>query len=96
MLSITIESVGKMYGPRKESPTMSAKILIENTLDIWIELYCIWDYITPNVHIMEIQYAVPFEVCFIGEECVAAKEGFFTLLKEPLAIFLAWAKIKQT
>jgi hypothetical protein len=32
----------------------------------------------------------------IGEGCVAAKEVFFTLLKEPLEIFLAWAKIKRT
>jgi hypothetical protein len=68
-------------------------MLIENTLGIWIEFYC---YVTPNVHIVEIQSAVPCEVCIIGEGCVAAKEGFFILLKKPLEIFLAWAKIKCT
>jgi predicted AlkP superfamily pyrophosphatase or phosphodiesterase len=89
----TSECVHRLYGLRKESPTVTAKMLIENTLCIWIEFYY---YVTPNMHIMEIQYAVPCEVCIIGEGHVAAKEAFFTLLKEPLEIFLAWAKIKQT
>jgi hypothetical protein len=54
-------------------------------------------YITPNVPIMEILYAVPCEACSITEEYTAVKEGIFTTMtKEPLARFLAWEKTEWT
>jgi hypothetical protein len=56
-----------------------------------------WVYITPNVPVTDIYYAVPCEACFISKEYAAAKEGIpATLLKESLANFLAWAKAKWT
>jgi hypothetical protein len=49
----------------------------------------VWVHVTPNVHAIEIYYAIPCKACFIGEEYAAAKEGIFTaLLKEPLPKFL--------
>jgi hypothetical protein len=56
-----------------------------------------WVYVTTNVPLMYILYAIPCEVCFVGEEHTAAKAGIYSRLsKEPLAEFLVWAKIKQT
>jgi hypothetical protein len=37
-----------------------------------------------------------FEKCFVSEEYVVAKEGFFTILsKKSFEKFIAWTKIKQ-
>jgi hypothetical protein len=49
-----------------------------------------WVHATANVPVMEIQYAVPCEDCFVSEETVAAKVDISTtLLKETLGKYLA-------
>jgi hypothetical protein len=56
-----------------------------------------WDYVTPNVPVMEMLYTVPSEAGFISKQHTAARSGIFTTLSnEPLANFLTWMKIKRT
>lgn len=57
----------------------------------------LWVYITPNVPVMEIQYATPCDACLTSQGYTATKEGILTTMpKEPLAKFLVWAKIELT
>jgi hypothetical protein len=55
-----------------------------------------WVYVTKNVPVTEVQYAVPCEVCFVSDEYTATREAIFILSMESPARFLAWTKIRRT
>jgi hypothetical protein len=51
-----------------------------------------WVYITPNVPVMEIQYATPFKACFIIHDMWLPKKRSLPVLEK----FLVWVKVKLT
>jgi hypothetical protein len=69
---------------KNTSPNINREVLLMSGLNCIVRVY-----ITPDMPVMEVQYAVPCEAYFLSEQHTAAQEGFFTkLLNETLPKFL--------